>query len=223
MAAITPFLPAIVWTMAILNWLVIVTESFFGASMWALVHMDPEGEGMGQGTKHGYVFLLNLFFRPSLMVIMISLVFIMMNLVTGLFTSYVTSYVTSFITNADSWLQMVAMIIGAFWVIISFMETVITKCTELIFVVPNQVFTWIGGSMSSNVGMGDSGQVAGGASQGAGSMKSAVGQLGQQGLQGGQSAIKSRENKNKENKNSAQSTEDKKTDEAHIELSLIHI
>lgn len=60
------------------------------------------------------------------------------------------------------------------------METVITKSMELVFVIPGQVFTWIGGSMSSNVGMGADSQVGQGANQGMSSLQGAMQQGGSQ-------------------------------------------
>lgn len=63
-----PFLPLIYWILGVMTWLIIFTEALFGAPLWALAHLlDSEAEGLGQRTSHGYLFLLQLIFRPSLM------------------------------------------------------------------------------------------------------------------------------------------------------------
>ncbi len=111
-------------------------------------------------------FLLNLLFRPAIMVITLSLAYIMMGEIVSLFSEYVTGSVIAFIMNSDSWISSLAMLIGAFWVITAFMETAITKCMELVITVPGQVFTWIGGTFGSNVGMGASNEVGSTAQQG---------------------------------------------------------
>ena len=64
-----PFAPFIIWFSACINWLVIVGEAVIAAPLWAMTHLHADGEGMGQKTTHGYIFLLNVMVRPILMVI----------------------------------------------------------------------------------------------------------------------------------------------------------
>lgn len=63
-----PFVPLTYWVLGVLIWLIVFVEALFGAPLWALAHLlDTEGEGLGQRTAHGYLFLLQLIFRPTLM------------------------------------------------------------------------------------------------------------------------------------------------------------
>lgn len=64
-----PALPYILWTSAILGWLIMCIESLFAAPLWIAAHSMPEGEGMaGQYAKQGYMLLINVLIRPPLMI-----------------------------------------------------------------------------------------------------------------------------------------------------------
>lgn len=68
MAFYIPMIPFIQWFGAIIHWFVSVCESFLGSSLWAMAHFDSEGEGMGQRASYGYIYMLNNFARPIIMV-----------------------------------------------------------------------------------------------------------------------------------------------------------
>ncbi|MGV1101054.1 DotA/TraY family protein [Thiovibrio sp. JS02] len=63
-----PFLPLIYWVLGVLAWLIVFVEALFGAPLWAFAHLDSDaGAGLGPRTSHGYIFLMHLLFRPTLM------------------------------------------------------------------------------------------------------------------------------------------------------------
>src|SRR5260363_110800 len=62
-------LPFIIWFGGVVSWFAVVGEAMIAAPLWAMTHLDGDGEGMGPRTTHGYIFLLNLIFRPVFMVI----------------------------------------------------------------------------------------------------------------------------------------------------------
>lgn len=180
LAAVLPFIPVIIWIGAVINYLVIFIESLFGAQLWALVHLDPDGEGMGQQSKHGYVFLLNLFFRPAMMVVCLSFAYKLMSIAGGLAISGISGVLQAVSSNESSgWVTPLVMTIGAIWVWVALMESLIHTCMSIVTVVPTQVITWIGGTFGSNVGTDlDRGTTQ--SAQGmAGSVGSVAGQAGQ--------------------------------------------
>lgn len=153
LAAYLPFLISIIWAGAILNWLVIVVESLFGAPLWAMVHLDMEGEGLNtQKTGHGYIFLLNLLFRPIMMVGSLVFAKLAMNAIFGLFLGSVTGVLDNLDTTGTNWWANAMMIIGAVWVVVVFAEQIVTQSMSLIFQIPDKVFAWVGGHFGSNVG-----------------------------------------------------------------------
>src|SRR5260363_143137 len=62
-------LPFIIWFGGVVSWFAVVGEAMIAAPLWAMTHLDGDGEGMGPRTTHGHIFLLNLIFRPVFMVI----------------------------------------------------------------------------------------------------------------------------------------------------------
>ncbi len=153
LAAYLPFLVAIVWSAALLNWLVIVIEALFGAPLWAMVHLDMEGEGLNfQRTGHGYIFLLNLLFRPVMMVGGLIFAKLAMAAIFGLFLGGVSDILSNLTNVSSDWWGNLMMIIGAIWVTVAFAEQIVTQSMSVIFVIPDKVLAWIGGQFGSDVG-----------------------------------------------------------------------
>lgn len=181
LVGILPFTPVIMWLGAVVNYFVIFIESLFGGQLWGLVHLDPDGEGMGQRTTHGYVFLLNLLFRPAMMVICLAFSYKLLGIAGGLGIQALGSVITQVTTNpANGWIMPLMMVIACIWVFVSLMESLIHTCMSLVNVVPGQVITWIGGTFGSNVGN----DLDRGVQQGANSMASSTGSAGGQLAQG---------------------------------------
>lgn len=67
LAYLLPLMPAVIWLFAVGRWLMRVIMTVFGAPIWALAHLDLEGEGLGHRASQGYVFLLDLLVRPIVM------------------------------------------------------------------------------------------------------------------------------------------------------------
>lgn len=179
LAAYLPFLVAIIWSAAILNWLVIVVEALFGAPLWAMVHLDMEGDGINyQRTGHGYVFLLNLLFRPIMMVGFLIFAKLAMAAVFGLFLGGVSGVLNNLANVSSDWWGNLMIIIGAIWVTIAFAEQIVTASMTVIFSGPDKVFAWIGGQFGSDVGMHMESSVANSAKGGMGSVGHGAGQAG---------------------------------------------
>lgn len=153
LAVILPFAPVILWLGAVLSYLVIAIEAMFGAPLWALVHLDPDGEGMGQRTTHGYIFLLNLLFRPAIMVICLALAYKLLSVLAGLGIAALSGPLLKVASaGGDSWIVPLGLLLGLIWVFISLMEVLIHASFAIVNIVPSQVFTWIGGTFGSHVG-----------------------------------------------------------------------
>lgn len=180
LAAYLPFLPAVIWCGAVLNWLVIVIEALFGAPLWALAHLDLEGEGLNmQRTGHGYMFLLNLMFRPIMMVGALIFAKSAMATIFGLFVGGVVGVLNHQSSDAADWLSFLMLVIGAVWITVAFAEQIVTQSMSLIFQIPDKVFAWIGGHFGSNVGADMERGVGHGVEQMSGGAASATTQSGQ--------------------------------------------
>lgn len=82
-----PMLPYMIFIFGAIGWLFAVVESMIAAPIVALVMTTPEGEGVVGKGEHGLMILLNVFLRPSLMVL-------------GFVSSIAISYVSIWILNS---------------------------------------------------------------------------------------------------------------------------
>lgn len=150
-----PMVPFIIWFGAIINWIVIVGEAVVAAPLWAMTHLGSEGEGVGQKTGYGYIFLLNVMLRPILMVIGFflggAIVIAGGTLLNELFVSAVANSQFDSITGLFS-------IIGFLALYTSLSLNLIHNSFNLIYLVPDQVINWVGGQISSHLGRDETGQ-----------------------------------------------------------------
>ncbi|AKU21211.1 DotA/TraY family protein [Massilia sp. NR 4-1] len=144
-----PLAPFIVWFGAIINWLVVVLEAIVAAPLWAIAHLDGQGEGMGSRSAHGYLFLLNLIARPFLMVVGFfgggaCLV------VGGTFLNQIFGVAVANV-QLNSFTGLVSLL-GFLYIYFSIGANLVHRCFGLVFIVPDQVINWVGGAVSSHLG-----------------------------------------------------------------------
>lgn len=144
-----PMLPFMVWFGGIVGWFAVVCESMAASPLWGFAHLDGDGDGMGQRTTHGYIFLLNVMFRP---------VFMMLGFVFGgagvvALGTLLNSMFGVALQNAqyDSTTGLVS-IVGFIVLYVSMCLSLVNGAFSLIHVIPDQVFAWIGGQMAGRVG-----------------------------------------------------------------------
>lgn len=144
-----PLMPFLIWTAACINYLIIIGEGIFASALWAFTHLLGNGEGMGQKTSHGYIFLLNLMFRPILMVGG----FLLGGGIVTIGGTILNKAISAAMANAqfDSMTGIVT-IIGYLIVYCSTAITIVSLSFSLINIVPDQVINWVGGHVASTLG-----------------------------------------------------------------------
>jgi len=144
MAYLLPFLPFIIWFGGVVSYFIVLIEAVVGAPLWMLAHLETEGEGLGQKTSHGYMFLLNVLFRPVLMVIGLISGWLLVNIL-GQFLKYSLSVLYG--SSSFSFSGWAA--IGSFFmtlIIFCYLSyMLISRCFSLIHHLPNEVLAWVGG------------------------------------------------------------------------------
>ncbi|MFM5363913.1 DotA/TraY family protein, partial [Aeromonas veronii] len=76
-------IPAMVWTMAVLNWLLSVVEAVIAAPLFAAAHISPYGEEEIGTAGEGYRMLASLVIKPMLMVIAVFVAIGLCNAMSG--------------------------------------------------------------------------------------------------------------------------------------------
>lgn len=144
-----PLVPFIVWFGGIINWLVVVLEGIVAAPLWAIAHLDGHGEGMGQRSAHGYLFLLNLIARPFLMVVGFfgggACLVVGGTFLNQIFGIAVANVQFNSITGLIS-------LLGFLYIYFTICLTLVHSCFGLVLIVPDQVINWVGGAISSRLG-----------------------------------------------------------------------
>jgi conjugal transfer/type IV secretion protein DotA/TraY len=144
-----PMLPFIIWFGGITAWFGTVCEAVVASPLWAFSHLEGDGEGMGQRTAHGYVFLLNLMFRPVFMVLGFLLagtgIVALGTLLNTMFGVAMQNAQYNSVTGIVSILAYIVLYVGM-------CQTLCSSLFSLIHVIPDQAFAWVGGQIAARVG-----------------------------------------------------------------------
>ncbi|MHB8149195.1 MAG: DotA/TraY family protein [Desulfobulbia bacterium] len=144
MAFFLPFMPFILWFGGVISYFIVLIEAVVAAPLWMLAHLDTEGEGMGQKTAHGYMFLLNVIFRPVLMIFGLVGGWLLM-LVLGKFLQYSLSVIYGSSSFAFSGWASVGAFLSTLIIFCYLSYILISRCFSLINHLPNEVLAWVGG------------------------------------------------------------------------------
>lgn len=143
LASYVPLIPAILWLMAIISWVVLILEGLLGSVLWALIHLEPEGEGMGNRTQRGYLFLADLFFRPAFLVIAFAAANIILILLAGLTNGFFVKSLTDYeVGGFGSLIGFIGAIGVCVMVLLSLVSRVYAQCLAI----PDQIMSWLGGN-----------------------------------------------------------------------------
>ncbi len=144
LAVYLPFLPFIIWFGGVLTWAIVVVEAVIAAPLWMFTHMEAEGEGMGNKSSHGYLFLLNVIFRPALMCMALVAAWLLLYVFGG-FLKEGLSILFGASSYSFSGISSIFTFIGVLIVFTLLAHSTVVKCFSLVDMIPNQVFAWVGG------------------------------------------------------------------------------
>lgn len=149
MAVYIPLIPFITWMGGLIQYFVIFFEGLAAMTLAALAHMDSQGEGMGQRSEPGYVFLLNMLARPGLMVlgfVAASAACIALGtLQAKMFLPAIANSQGNSVTGLASLLILIVIFMIMNWVLIQGMY-------NMIFLLPDNVIGIIGRSGGADLG-----------------------------------------------------------------------
>ncbi len=151
-----PFVPFIVWFGAAINWLVVVAEAVIAAPLWALTFLGGEGEGFGERSVHGWLFLVDVMVRPVFMVAGFfaggALLIAGGTLLNQLFGVGLANAQFDSTTGVVSIVCLLVLYCSA-------CTNLVHRCFNLIFLVPDRVMSWLGAHASSSLSHEDSDRV----------------------------------------------------------------
>jgi hypothetical protein len=146
LAIYIPFVPFIQWVAAVIQYLIILVEAMVSAPLWAMVHMDSDGEGLGQRTTYGYLFLLNVLFRPVLMIFGFigagTILYLAGTLVNDLFAFAIFNANSGGDGQATFGLVSFCFVVAVY---VSIMLMLVNGTFNLVHILPDKVLNWVGG------------------------------------------------------------------------------
>lgn len=141
MSLYLPLIPFIHWWSGLVQYVTVVFEGLAAAPLWAFAHLDANGEGLGGRTERGYLFAVNVLFRPALMLIGFILAAGVMLLLGSVLAALFLPAMANMQGNS---VTGVASVIG-FVVIYGLLNlTLISSAFNLVSLLPDQVLGWIG-------------------------------------------------------------------------------
>ncbi|WP_206956346.1 DotA/TraY family protein [Trinickia acidisoli] len=141
-----PMLPFIVWFGGVVSWFMVVAEAMVASPLWAMTHLDGDGEGLGQRTQHGYVFLLNVMLRPVVMVFGFLLAGASVIVLGGLLN---TMFGVAMANAQFGSTAGIATLMGFVVLYVGMCQTLCNSAFSLVHVLPDNLFSWIGAQMAS--------------------------------------------------------------------------
>ena len=144
-AVVLPSMPYVLYTASVIGFLILVIESLLAAPLWAVLHLHPDGEGFASSyTKQGYMLLLVLFMRASLIVAGLYCGMLLLEPAISLVNA--TFFPMMRTINSNTMITGVYITIGFMIVYCGLVMWITYRCFGLVHAVPDRVLRWIGGS-----------------------------------------------------------------------------
>jgi conjugal transfer/type IV secretion protein DotA/TraY len=157
MAIYIPLIPFVIFTTSAIGWFISVVEALVAGPIVALGIMSPGGQHEFLGkAEGGAMMLFAVFLKPSLMIVGMFVGMLLSSTMVGMVNSFWGTITGSF-SSGDP--------IGFFMLLgakIMLTIAVISKCFSAIYVLPNQILTWMGGPAGHEQGGEALGEVKGG-------------------------------------------------------------
>lgn len=182
-----PMIPFLIWLGCLVGWFIMVMEAIIAAPLWAVMHLHPNGDDVTGRGGQGYMLVLGLLVRPTLMIFGLACALIL-SMVLGQFINSIFYDVFRMSRAGDG--------IGFFGTLLAYalyttmMITFVQKMFSIIHVIPDQLLQWIGGG-GPQLG-GYAGQMVQGTEGQFMKAGGLAGALGQQGLQSGLGSMQRR-------------------------------
>ena len=134
--------PTILWMAAVIGWFTLFLECMVAAPIWALMHLQMDGNGIAGRGASGYGIILSLALRPILMTIGFAAA---MGSATPLIKIFNTMFFAAVANNFDD-PNGILLQIAMFCVYVVAMVAIVHKLFALIHIIPEIVMRWIGGA-----------------------------------------------------------------------------
>jgi conjugal transfer/type IV secretion protein DotA/TraY len=169
LAYLLPMIPFMIWVGATAGWLLTVIEAVLGAPLWAVAHLNPQGEELAGSARAGYMLILEMMLKPVLMVFGLAFA-VLVSLPLGILINRV--FYSTFSLTQGGFTGFVGML-AAVGIYSALMLSMMKWTFSFIHKVPDQIFKWMGGGHGS--GLAEASSAAAAAEHQSGAVVGAVG------------------------------------------------
>lgn len=147
-AVYIPFIPFLPWFSALVSYFASVIEGLVAAQVWAFSHLSSDGEGMGQKTEKGYIYILNMLLRPGLMVLGF---FFASAILTLMGTFFLRQFGPALANVQGDTMTGPFIMIGALGVVMVTLIGLVQTVFNLVYEVPDRVISWFGHGLEARM------------------------------------------------------------------------
>jgi len=166
LAYILPNTPLFLWFGVLIGWTLMVIEAVIAAPLWAVMHLHPSGDDMTGKGGNGYMLVLGLILRPTLIIFGLIAAIVMSGLFGNLLNIIFFDLLLS--NTPDGTLGFFGILFGT-GLYAGLMMLIIKSTFSMMHSIPDQLMRWIGG------GQEQLGQYAGQMNEGAIQKGAAIG------------------------------------------------
>ena len=151
LAIYVPMIPFIAFWSGIITWAGALVEGLAAAPLWSIAHLDTDGEGLGRRTEYGYIFVMQVFLRPVLMVIGFVAASLSMLAFGTLFVRlYSMAWETAGYQNFD--IGAVVLLVGGVVLFGVLLISIVQGSFNLVSYIPDKVLGWLGNQVGEGLG-----------------------------------------------------------------------
>lgn len=137
-----PMAPFLLFFGAFLGWLLLVAEAIVAAPLWAVMHLQPDGDGFMGGARPGYMLILGLLLRPVLIIFGFIVSLLALSPVVGFFNKvFFQIFENSMAGSMMGLVTMIAMVAIYFGTMLFLFHSIF----GFIHKIPDKILRWIGG------------------------------------------------------------------------------
>jgi conjugal transfer/type IV secretion protein DotA/TraY len=137
-----PLVPFITWTTSVVNWFVLVVEAMIAGPLFAVAHAHPDGDDVSGKAGPGWMLILSLLVRPTLMIFGLICAMLLTEPIVGFINAAYMTVVAGI--QADSLTGVVSYVayVSSYVLI---MTSVVHIVFSLIHWIPDNILRWVGG------------------------------------------------------------------------------
>lgn len=130
---------------AVIEWVISIFEAVLGMPLWALSFISVSGDGIGQTAQGGFMKLVEIMLRPTVIVTATVGSFILFSASAHFFNNAYAMYIDTYFSTVTGPGASLLMFVGSMFLYTMALYSIGNSCFKMIPAIANQFMQWIGG------------------------------------------------------------------------------